>query len=141
MRRRRASRSRVEGGQQAHRHRFRPARSPTWTVTAACATSFAAAAAAALTADAPWIHGDTSVRFTQATEKHAQTPNPPPETFHPIKTRKGAGKSAVDPASLAAAAASAAETLATGSLQEVSDVHRVFFAGIFFFVWRRFGRF
>lgn len=65
-----------------------------------------------------------SVRL-QATEKQAQTPNPPPETFHPFSSKKGAGKSMVDPASLEAAAVSAAETLATGSPQQVTAVSAV----------------
>eukprot|EP00752_Nemacystus_decipiens_P012313 g10918.t1 len=61
---------------------------------------------------------------TKATERPAQTPNPPPETFHPFSSRKGAaGKSEVDPASLEAAAASAAETLATGSPQELASFY------------------
>ncbi len=61
----------------------------------------------------------------QATEKQAQTPNPPPETFNPFQCRKGAsGKIAVDPAYLEGAAASAVETLATGSPQEVSIEYR-----------------
>lgn len=72
----------------------------------------------------------------QATEKQAQTPNPPPETFHPLSSKnvpqKGAGKGAVDPASLEAAAASAAETLANGSPQEVGSarVLVVFWSGL-----------
>lgn len=85
------------------------------------ADAYVTTVAAVLTANDLWI-----CLCLQATEKQAQTPNPPPETFNPIKTRKGTGKSAVDPASLAAAAASAAKTLATGSPQDVGAVSASF---------------